>query len=87
MKFKSTIFLLSIIGLFNGCVNNSVYVHKGPLDKSKYITQECIEELSKGDEINHSSKIDKIVVDKKKRKLYTYKSGKLVFEDDTKKPS
>jgi len=72
--------ILSLAGivlalLVSGCEKEASY---GKLDKSPYATKECINELSRGAEIDHSKKIDKIVVYKKKRMMYAYKNGKLV---------
>ncbi len=63
--------------LISGCTKPTVY---GKVDKTPYETKECINELSKGAEIDHSKKIDKLVVYKKKRKMYAYKNGKIVEE-------
>ena len=76
---KTIIALLSIVLalLISGCNEPKVY---GKVDKTPYATKECINELSRGAEIDHSNKIDKIVVYKEKRKMYAYKNGKLVEE-------
>ena len=44
-------------------------------DKTPYLTKECRKELSLGKEIK-GEKIDKIVVHKKERRMYTYSKGK-----------
>ena len=77
MKFKLGLLGASIALLISGCEEPKAY---GKVDKTPYATKECINELSRGGEIDHSSKIDKIVVYKKKRMLYAYKNGKLVHE-------
>ena len=69
---------LGIIGvvlalLISGCSKPTAY---GKVDKTPYATKECLDELSKGAEIDHSNKIDKIVVYKKKRKMLNKKEGK-----------
>ena len=64
--------------LVTGCKKKSPSF--GKLDKTPYETRECINTLSKGAEIVSSEQIDKIVVYKKKRRLYTYKNGQLVNE-------
>ena len=75
MKLKISIVVLTV-GLFiTGCSNQKSF---GKLDKTPYATKECIQTMSRGAEIDHSSKIDKIVAYKKKRVLYTYKNGKQI---------
>lgn len=65
------------IGLFlAGCGTDNTYY--GKLDNTPYATKECIRELSKGAEIVADAKIDKIVVFKKERVMYTYRDGKVV---------
>jgi len=67
------------IGLFiSGCGKDDTYY--GKLDQTPYEIKECIRELARGGEIIHDDKIDKIVVYKKKRMMYTYKEGKKVDE-------
>ena len=67
------------IGLFiSGCGKDDTYY--GKLDQTPYEIKECIRELARGAEIVHDDKIDKIVVYKKKRMMYTYKEGKKVDE-------
>jgi len=67
------------IGLFiSGCGKDDTYY--GKLDQTPYEIKECIRELARGTEIIHDDKIDKIVVYKKKRMMYTYKEGKKVDE-------
>ena len=62
---------VALVLLISGCNEPTVY---GKVDKTPYATKECINELSRGAEIDHSNKIDKIVVYKKKRKMYAYKN-------------
>jgi murein L,D-transpeptidase YafK len=67
------------IGLFiGGCGKDDTYY--GKLDQTPYEIKECIRELARGAEIDHDDKIDKIIVYKKKRMMYTYKEGKKVDE-------
>jgi murein L,D-transpeptidase YafK len=67
------------IGLFiSGCGKDDTYY--GKLDQTPYEIKECIRELARGAEIVHDDKIDKIVVYKKERMMYTYKEGKNVDE-------
>lgn len=71
---------LSILGivislLIVGCGEPTYY---GKVDNTPYKIQECVNEMSRGAEIDHDAKIDKIVVYKKKRELYAYKDGKVV---------
>ena len=77
MKMKLSVAAMALVILMSGCEKEVAY---GKVDKTPYATKECINELSKGGEIDHSNKIDKIVVYKKKRMLYAYKDGKLVHE-------
>lgn len=77
MKCKLVLFGAAIALFISGCGEPKAY---GKIDKTPYATKECINELSRGAEIDHSNKIDKIVVYKKKRMLYAYKNGKLVHE-------
>jgi len=62
--------------LFSACGGPTNY---GKLDQSPYVTQECIKELSRGAELS-GPPIDKIVVYKKKRRMYVYSKGKLINE-------
>ena len=72
------IILGAIAALFlSACVEEPVAY--GKIDKSPYATKECINELSRGAELQ-GPKIDKIVVYKKKRRLYTYANGKQIDE-------
>ena len=77
MKFKLGLLGAAIALLISGCEEPTAY---GKVDKTPYATKECINELSRGAEMDHANKIDKIVVYKKKRMLYAYKNGKLVKE-------
>lgn len=77
MKFKLGLLGAAITLLISGCGEPKAY---GKVDKTPYATKECINELSRGAEIDHGKKIDKIVVYKKKRMMYAYKNGKLVEE-------
>ena len=75
MNIKLSMLGMAIALLVVGCGENTYY---GKLDKTPYATKECIKELSRGAEIDHNGKIDKIVVYKKKRMMYAYKNGKVV---------
>ncbi len=77
MKLKLSIVLIALGLLMTGCNKQQSF---GKLDKTPYATKECIKTLSVGGEIDHGDKIDKIVVYKKKRRLYTYRNGKQVDE-------
>ena len=77
MKLKIGILLAGLILVISGCQKAPSF---GKLDKTPYETQECINTLAKGAEIVPSEQIDKIVVYKKKRRLYTYRNGKLINE-------
>ena len=63
--------------LMSGCNEPTAY---GKVDKTPYATKECLKELAVGAEVDHSNKIDKIVVYKAERKMYAYKNGKVVEE-------
>ncbi len=76
MKTKLALLGIVITLLMTGCKKEPVAY--GTNDKTPYATKECINELSRGAEIVPSEKIDKIVVYKGKRKLMTYRNGKLV---------
>ncbi|RLA60532.1 MAG: hypothetical protein DRQ78_09420 [Epsilonproteobacteria bacterium] len=78
MKMTLGIATIGLMFLFNAC--GEAPVAYGKADKTPYATQECINELSIGAEIDHSAKIDKLVVYKKKRMMYAYKEGKLIYE-------
>ncbi len=77
MKIIVTIFGVALALLISGCNEPVSY---GKVDKTPYATKECLKKLAVGAEIDHSSKIDKIVVYKTKRKMYAYKNGKVVEE-------
>jgi len=77
MKLKLTIMLIALGLVITGCNKQQSF---GKLDKTPYATKECIKTLSVGGEIDHGNKIDKIVVYKKKRTLYTYRNGKVIDE-------
>ena len=77
MKLKLGLMGIALVLLINGCNEPTAY---SKVDKTPYATKECINELSRGAEIDHSNKIDKIVVYKSKRKMYAYKNGKVVEE-------
>jgi murein L,D-transpeptidase YafK len=78
-KMKIELMILSAISalFLSACVEEPVAY--GKIDKSPYATKECINELSHGAELQ-GPKIDKIVVYKKKRRLYTYANGKQINE-------
>lgn len=77
MKIKLSLAGLILVVLMSGCGKEASF---GKVDKTPYATKECINELSRGAEIDHSNKIDKLVVYKKKRMMYAYTNGKLVEE-------
>ncbi len=74
MKIIVTIFGVALALLISGCNEPVAY------DKTPYATKACLKQLAVGAEIDHSNKIDKIVVYKAKRKMYAYKNGKVVEE-------
>jgi len=67
---------IAILLLLSGCKEEVSY---GKIDNTPYATKECSNELSRGAELN-GPQIDKIVVYKKKRRLYTYINGKQINE-------
>jgi len=68
---------LGAVWMLSGC-GDEAKVSYGKGDKTPYATASCIKALATGSEIVASEKIDKIVVYKGKRKLYTYRNGKEV---------
>jgi len=77
MRSAVAIFFMGILFFMAGCTEQG---YRGKVDNTPYATKECRKGLSRGTEIEHASKIDKIVVYKKKRKLYTYRKGKKIDE-------
>ena len=77
-KMKTKLMILGVVGvvLFTACGDKPFY---GKVDKTPYATKECIKELSCSAELK-GPQIDKIVVYKKKRRMYTYANGKLINE-------
>lgn len=77
MRYKNIAIAIAIaIGtllLLAGCNKPS---YTGKVDKTPYQTKACWQVLHQGAEIVKSEQVDKIVVYKGKRKLYTYKEGK-----------
>ena len=72
---KLGIFGIAILLLIVGCGEPTYH---GKVDNTPYAIGECVNELSRGAEIDQDAKIDKIVVYKKKRVLYTYREGKVI---------
>lgn len=70
MKVFSLIILSILIMILNGCTPKY-----GKIDKTPYNIKACKKSLSKGKELK-GTRIDKIVVYKKKRKLKTFIKGK-----------
>ncbi len=77
MRSAFAIVFIGILFFITGCTEQG---YRGKVDNTPYATKECRKSLSRGAEIDHTSKIDKIVVYKKKRKLYTYRKGKKIDE-------
>jgi len=77
-RMKIQLMILGAISalLLSSCGEPVAY---GKVDKTPYATKECIKELSRGAELK-GAPIDKIVVYKKKRRMYTYANGKLLHE-------
>ncbi len=78
MKIALGLVSLALVWFSTGCKEQPTAY--GTVDHTPYATKTCINELSRGAEIDYSNTIDNIVVYKSKRKLYTYKDGKLVDE-------
>lgn len=78
MRNKGLLVLMigMIVLLMNGCSKEPQVKRKS--DKTPYPTKECRKELIYGREIVKGNTIDKIVVYKSKRTLYTYHKGKVV---------
>ncbi len=77
MRLPFALFFISILFFMNGCSEQG---YRGKVDKTPYATKECRKSLVRGAELDPSCKIDRIVVYKKKRKLYTYRKGKKIDE-------
>ena len=78
MNNKITLLVLSLGLLLSSCGGDKKFY--GKMDKSPYAINSCIKELSRGAELDHANSVDKIVVYKGKRKLYTYRNGKEIHE-------
>jgi len=76
-KNKYTLVLLTIALLLSSCGEKKFYAK---MDKRPYTINTCLKKLSRGAELDHKKAIDKIVVYKSKRKLYTYRNGKEINE-------
>jgi len=78
-KMKIKLLIVSAIGvlLFTACGEQPVAY--GKIDNTPYATKECLKELSRGTELKGPS-IDKIVAYKKKRTMYAYANGELMYE-------
>ena len=72
------LWIAGIVGILiiSACTKPTSY---GKVDKTPYDTRACIKELSKGAELK-GVQIDKLVAYKKKRTLYAYANGKLLYE-------
>ena len=77
---KTKIALAAILSLvwMSGCSNKPVAY--GKADNTPYEIKECVEELSKGNELDQKLLVDKIVVYKEKHLMYLYRDGKVVEE-------
>jgi len=62
--------------LLSSCTKPVAY---GKVDKTPYATKECIKELSRGRELK-GTPITKLVAYKKKRTMYAYAKGKLMYK-------
>ena len=72
------LWIAGIVGILivSACTKPISY---GKVDNTPYDTKACIKELSKGAELK-GVQIDKLVAYKKKRTLYAYANGKLLYE-------
>ena len=77
MKLQLVVLIALGVLLLNSCGKEEVAY--GKVDKTPYATKECINELSRGAELK-GTPIDKIVAYKKKRTMYAYANGKLLYE-------
>ena len=77
MKLQLVVLIALGTLLLNSCGKEEVVY--GKVDKTPYATKECIKELSRGAELK-GTPIDKIVAYKKKRTMYAYANGKLLYE-------
>lgn len=75
MKIKLTLAAIALLVWVSGCKKQPI-----AYDKTPYEIKECLAQLSKGGEIDSSILVDKIVVYKKKHKMYLYRNGKVVEE-------
>ncbi|MFT7823990.1 MAG: L,D-transpeptidase family protein [Sulfurimonas sp.] len=78
MKMRLTLAAAVSLIWMSGCSNQPVAY--GKADKTPYPTKECISALSAGAELDRSQLADKIVVYKKKHRMYLYRKGKVVEE-------
>ncbi len=78
MKIRLSLLAITITLLLTSCGKPKPFY--GKTDNTPYATSQCNRELSRGAELDASSQIDKIVVYKGKRKLYTYRNGTEVGE-------
>jgi len=77
MNTKIALLLLSLALLLNSCGEKKFY---GKMDKTPYAINACLKTLSHRAELDPKNLVDKIVVYKGKRKMYTYRNGKEIHE-------
>ena len=77
-KMKIYVLVLGTMAalLLSSCTKPVAY---GKVDKTPYATKECIKELSRGRELK-GTPITKLVAYKKKRTMYAYAKGKLMYK-------
>ena len=68
--------ILGIAIFISGCGEPRAY---GKVDNTPYAVSECRQELARGRDVDPGKLADKIVVYKKKRKLFLYSKGKLLY--------
>jgi len=68
---KTLLFTVFFSIIFSGCAQ------KPEVDGKIYILDTCREELIKKEDFHQEEKIDYILIDKQKRKMYVYKGGKI----------
>ncbi len=79
MKSTTGLYLIVTLLIISACTTQKSEF-RGKVDNTPYAIQQCNQTLLSGTEIDNINKIDKIVVYKKKRRLYTYKNGKKINE-------
>jgi len=77
MKYTMRTLVMLFALFLSGCGGQHFF---GKVDKSPYATKECRKSLARGSDVDRALRIDKIVIYKKKRRLYAYRNGKKIHE-------